>query len=226
MLRLRVAPRERAAVRVRHGAYCRLKRGLDIFLSLVLVALLSPLLVFIALCIKSRSPGPVLFRQNRVGKDGKPFTVLKFRSMRQDSDPRVHQQYVTNLIQNAVSPTGEFGTLKMTQDSRVTGLGRTLRRFSLDELPQLVNVLRGEMSLVGPRPHLPYEVELYEEWQRSRLAALPGITGWWQVKGRNRVSFDELVRMDIWYIKNMSLWLDLKILLLTPFEALRGKGAG
>jgi len=201
------------------------KRLFDVILSSVLLAILSPLMTLIALGIKLYSPGSVLFRQTRIGKDGKPFTFLKFRSMRQDADPKRHQEYMRDLIQNNTAPSANC-SLKMTDDPRITGLGRILRKFSLDELPQLLNVLKGEMSLVGPRPPLPYEVELYEEWHKRRFEVLPGITGWWQVKGRNRVPFDEMMRMDIHYIEHISFWLDVKILLLTPWETFLGKGAG
>jgi exopolysaccharide biosynthesis polyprenyl glycosylphosphotransferase len=208
------------------GPYLTLKRCIDVALSALLLLVLSPFVALLAIGIKLHSPGPVFFRQTRIGKDGKPFTFLKFRSMRQDADPKSHQEYVRTLILNNTAPSASCGSLKMTDDPRITGLGRILRKFSLDELPQLLNVIRGEMSLVGPRPPLPYEVEWYEEWHKRRFEVLPGITGWWQVKGRNRVPFDEMVRMDIYYIEHMSLWLDLKILLLTPWEAFLGKGAG
>lgn len=205
------------------------RRVFDLTAATVLVVLLSPLLLLTAILVRLESPGPAIYRQERVGVNGRLFTMLKFRSMRVDADPDVHKAYVRHLIVDKVSPSqvsdvGNEG-LKLKNDARVTRVGRVIRKLSIDELPQLFNVLRGEMSLVGPRPHLPYEVELYEEWQRRRLTALPGITGWWQVKGRNRVAFDEMVRMDIWYIEHMSLWLDLKILLMTPWAAISGKGA-
>ena len=221
------AEAKRRSARVRAGLWHRCaKRGLDLVLSPMLLLLLGPLILFIAIAVKVHSPGPVLFRQIRIGKHGKPFICLKFRSMREDADPGLHRDYMRRLIDNNVAPSQHGGSLKMANDTRITNLGRILRRFSIDELPQLINVLRGEMSLVGPRPHLPCEVELYEEWHKGRLQVLPGITGWWQIKGRNRVAFDELVRMDLYYIEHMSLWLDLKIILLTPWEALLGKGAG
>jgi lipopolysaccharide/colanic/teichoic acid biosynthesis glycosyltransferase len=156
--------------------------------------------------------------------------MLKFRSMRVDADPALHMAHVARLIGGNVHPdelgTGGGETLKMRNDPRVTRVGRVLRKLSLDELPQLFNVLRGEMSLVGPRPPLPYEVALYKDWHRRRLEALPGITGLWQVEARNRVSFDEMVRLDLRYIEEQSLWLDLKILARTPLAVLTGRGAG
>jgi len=143
-----------------------------------------------------------------------------------NADPEVHLQHMRDLILNDVAPTGARPSLKMVGDCRITGLGRFLRRSSLDELPQFINILNGNMSLIGPRPALPYEVECYEEWQKHRLQAVPGLTGWWQVQGRCRVSFDEAVRMDIYYVEHLSLTLDLKILLLTPWAVISGKGAG
>ena len=206
--------------------YQRLKRWLDVVISAALLVILSPLLAVLALAVKLHSPGPIIFRQTRLGKDGKPFTCLKFRSMRHGADSFIHERYAVSLIKHHdVGPT-EGKSLKLERDPRITGLGRILRKLSLDELPQLVNVLKGEMSLVGPRPPLPYEVDAYLEWHHRRFDALPGITGWWQVKGRNRVSFDEMVEMDIYYIEHMSLGLDLKILAMTPWSALHGNGAG
>jgi lipopolysaccharide/colanic/teichoic acid biosynthesis glycosyltransferase len=147
--------------------------------------------------------------------------------MRVNCDDALHRNYVAKLIQENTGVSGGQGTLKLVADPRITGLGRLLRRTSLDELPQLFNVLKGDMSLVGPRPALPYEVELYTERHRQRLYCVPGITGWWQVKGRSRVSFDEMVGMDVWYIHHRSLLLDLKIIFwLTPWAVISGKGAG
>ena len=211
--------------------YWRVKRVVDIIVAACLLLLLSPLLLLIACAIKLYSPGPALFVQERVGYDRaagriRRFKIYKFRSMHVNADPDVHLQHVRDLILNNVAPTGPQPSLKMVGDSRITGVGRLLRRSSLDELPQLINILNGDMSLVGPRPALPYEVECYDEWQKRRLQAVPGLTGWWQVKGRCRVSFDEGVCMDIDYIEHMSLALDLKILLLTPWAAISGRGAG
>lgn len=211
--------------------YWRVKRMIDIIVSACLLVVLSPLLLLIACAIKLYSPGPVLFVQERVGYDratgrSRRFKLYKFRSMHVNADPDVHLQHMRDLILNNVAPTGSQPSLKMVRDCRITGVGRLLRRSSLDELPQFINVLNGDMSLVGPRPALPYEVGCYEEWHKRRLQAVPGLTGLWQVKGRCRVSFDEGVRMDIDYIERMSLALDLEILLLTPWAVISGKGAG
>ena len=212
---------------LRGSGYLPNKRFLDVLLALLLLVGLSPLMALIALGIKLYSPGPVLFRQPRVGKDGRVFTCFKFRSMRHGVDPARHREHVARQILENGKPAAVAGaSLKLRNDPRITGLGQILRRSSLDELPQIWNVLRGEMSFVGPRPPIPYEVELYQDWHKGRFAALPGITGFWQVEGRNRVSFDEMVRMDIYYIRQMSLWFDLLIILKTPMAMLIGKGAG
>jgi lipopolysaccharide/colanic/teichoic acid biosynthesis glycosyltransferase len=207
------------------------KRAMDIVMAFTTLLLLSPFLLLIALLIKLHSEGPAIFVQERIGYDPrsrtvKRFKLYKFRSMRQNADPTAHRQYISNIIQESASPRGECAVLKMTDDHRITGLGRILRKASIDELPQLINVLKGDMSMVGPRPALPYEVEMYQPWHMLRLQARPGLTGWWQVKGRSRVSFDEMIRMDIFYIEHRSLWLDLKILLLTPLAVVSFKGAG
>jgi lipopolysaccharide/colanic/teichoic acid biosynthesis glycosyltransferase len=169
----------------------------------------------------------VLYRQVRVGENGRRFNMIKYRSMAADADPKVHETYVTRLIQQNVGvDESSQATLKMAVDPRITRVGRFLRKISLDELPQLFNVIRGEMSLVGPRPPLPYEVAVYQDWHKRRLEAIPGITGLWQVEGRNQVSFDEMVRLDLTYIERQSLWLDFKILLKTPLSVFNGRGAG
>ena len=207
-----------------------LKRALDILASALLLVLLSPVFLAVALAIKLNSKGPVLFKQKRVGQYGLPFTFLKFRSMYVNSDPQVHQKFVTWLI-NRDAEQGprkieKGGVYKLQNDRRITRVGRILRRTSLDELPQLWNVLRGEMSLVGPRPAIPYELAAYQPWHRRRmLQAKPGITGLWQVTGRSRVRFDDMVRMDLRYAMGWSPWLDIKILLRTPLAVFRGTGA-
>lgn len=202
------------------------KRALDIAGSLAMLALISPLLLVLAALVKVTSPGPVLFRQVRVGRGARPFTMLKFRTMRSDADPAVHQQYVKGFIAAGASASGEKQVFKLTNDTRVTPVGRLLRRTSLDELPQLWNVARGEMSLVGPRPPLYYELEQYRPWHRRRvLECKPGMTGLWQVKGRSQTTFDQMVRMDLRYARERSLWVDLKILLATPRAVITGKGA-
>ncbi len=207
------------------------KRALDLLLGTAILVVAAPLLAVLALVVRLDSPGPILFRQVRIGRDGRPFRLYKFRTMYQDADPAMHRTYVQSLIRrqahggNDEPSSGPRAVFKLTADPRVTGAGRLLRRTSLDELPQVFNVLKGDMSLVGPRPSLPYEVQEYEEWHKARLAVLPGITGWWQVWGRSQVPFDEMVRMDLEYISKQSLWLDLRILLLTLPAVVLGKGA-
>jgi lipopolysaccharide/colanic/teichoic acid biosynthesis glycosyltransferase len=208
--------------------YAVMKRSLDIVGSATLLVLFAPLFLLIAAAVKIKSPGPVLFRQQRVGQMMEPFAMLKFRTMYVDADHRLHQQYVERYINSSAdchepSPSDCF---KMTNDPRVTAVGRILRKTSLDELPQLWNVLRGEMSLVGPRPPIPYEVEQYKPWHCRRvLDAKPGITGLWQVTGRSRTTFDEMVRLDLRYAKTCSFWTDMKILLATPRAVISGRGA-
>jgi exopolysaccharide biosynthesis polyprenyl glycosylphosphotransferase len=206
-----------------------IKRAIDIIGSLGALVLLSPLFIVIAVVIKLTSKGPIFFRQQRLGQYGVPFTFLKFRSMYFQSDAKVHRDYVRQLIsgnEDRQQPESNGGVYKIKDDSRITLVGRFLRKTSLDELPQFFNVLNGEMSLVGPRPPIPYEVEAYEVWHRRRfLEVKPGITGLWQVEGRSRVKFDEMVRLDLKYAKTWSLWLDIKILLRTPAAVLRGHGA-
>ena len=208
------------------------KRLMDIVGSALVLVIFAPAFLIIALAIKASSKGPVLFRQRRVGQYGKPFMFLKFRSMYAGNDSSIHREYVTQLIageaqRNPCKSNGDgIGVYKLTNDARITRLGTFLRRSSLDELPQLLNVLRGEMSLVGPRPAIPYEVAAYQTWHRRRvLEVKPGITGLWQVSGRSRVKFDEMVRLDLRYAKNWSPWLDMKILLRTPRAVLVGEGA-
>ncbi|MHB8652825.1 MAG: sugar transferase [Terriglobia bacterium] len=207
-----------------------LKRSIDALGCFFGLLILSPLFGLIALLIKLTSPGPVFFRQKRVGQYGKTFEVLKFRSMHAANDPAIHKAFVQELITGkgkslAKGQNGE-GTFKIKKDPRVTPVGRLLRKSSMDELPQLWNVLKGEMSLVGPRPPIPYELECYDIWHRRRLLeAKPGITGLWQVNGRSRTTFDEMVRLDLKYAQTWSLMLDLKILLKTPMAVFSGEGA-
>lgn len=190
------------------------KRLFDITVSALLIILCAPLMIAIALTIKLTSPGPVLYIQPRVGYRGKVFPFLKFRSMHAGNDDRIHREYTRRWIteNRAHSESESARTFKITDDPRRTRVGALLRRWSLDELPQLFNVLRGEMSLIGPRPALPYEVEVYREWHRRRFEAPPGITGLWQVSGRNRLSFDEMIELDIDYIENWSFLRDVQIL--------------
>jgi lipopolysaccharide/colanic/teichoic acid biosynthesis glycosyltransferase len=200
------------------------KRAIDIAGSLMAIVALSPALVVIGALVKLSSRGPVLFKQRRIGEAGQEFTFLKFRSMFVNSDPAIHQEYVRKLITQQLDEKG--GTYKIINDPRVTPIGRFLRKTSLDELPQFFNVLMGDMSLVGPRPPIPYELETYSLWHRRRvLEAKPGITGIWQIYGRSRTTFDEMVRMDLRYVREQSLWLDIKLLFKTPLAAARGRGA-
>jgi exopolysaccharide biosynthesis polyprenyl glycosylphosphotransferase len=201
------------------------KRTLDVVVSLIAIILFSPLFILISVAVKSTSKGPILFRQDRVGQYGRRFSFLKFRSMKCGSNPHIHQEYVKQFISGTIAK--EQGvTYKITQDPRLTRIGGFLRKSSLDELPQLMNVLKGEMSLVGPRPAIPYEIGLYQMWHRTRfLEVKPGITGLWQVTGRSKTTFDDMVRLDLRYVKQWSFWLDIKILLRTPQAVFSGEGA-
>jgi lipopolysaccharide/colanic/teichoic acid biosynthesis glycosyltransferase len=204
------------------------KRVFDVAASLTLLTILSPLFLVIAALVKLKSPGPVFFRQERVGQMMKPFMMLKFRTMRVNADHAIHHHFVSSFIKSGAHTleSGTTGLFKIANDPRVTAIGRFLRRTSLDELPQLWNVVRGDMSLVGPRPPLQYEVEQYQSWHRRRvLEAKPGLTGLWQVSGRSRTTFDEMVRLDLRYARSSSVWTDVKILLATPRAVISGKGA-
>ncbi len=205
------------------------KRLMDIVGSVVALILFSPVFLLVALLVKLGSKGPIFFKQERLGQFGKPFTFLKFRSMYANNDPKIHQDFMKRVISgdNDGEAEGEDKKVyKMTNDPRITGVGRILRKTSLDELPQFFNVLTGHMSLVGPRPPLAYECQEYDIWHRRRvLEVKPGITGLWQVKGRSRVRFDDMVRLDLQYVRSWSLWLDVQILLKTPFAILLGGDA-
>lgn len=207
-----------------------IKRSIDVVGSLAALTMTAPLLLVIAALVKMTSKGPVFFRQQRVGLYGKPFTFLKFRSMHEDNDSQEHEAFVRRMIQDAIrreETTSAGGSIyKIQNDPRVTRIGRLLRRTSLDEVPQFLNVLLGDMSLVGPRPPIPYEVQYYDIWHRRRLLECkPGITGLWQIAGRGRVRFDDMVRMDLRYSRSGSAWFDLKILLQTPGAVIKGSGA-
>jgi exopolysaccharide biosynthesis polyprenyl glycosylphosphotransferase len=203
-----------------------LKRLIDIAGSSLLLLMLAPFLAIIALMIRLHSNGPALFRQVRIGLNGKPFSFWKFRSMYVGSDTAIHREYVTKFISREDAVSQPEAIYKLINDPRVTPIGRFLRKTSLDELPQLWNVLCGEMSLVGPRPALPYELKVYALWHYRRiLDAKPGITGLWQVTARSRTTFNEMVRLDLRYAQQWSIWLDLKILLQTPKAVLTGEGA-
>lgn len=212
-----------------HKVALGMKRAIDIAGALAGLILAAPLMALIAIAIKLTSKGPVLFKQVRLGQRGRKFSFLKFRSMYVNNDDRVHQEYVAQFIvgSGAAQANGNQAPIyKLTSDPRITPIGRFLRKTSLDEIPQFLNVLRGDMSLVGPRPPVTYEFNRYDLWHRQRLLAVkPGITGLWQVDGRSRVTFDEMVRLDIRYAQYWSLWLDIKILAQTPRAVLAGSGA-
>jgi undecaprenyl-phosphate galactose phosphotransferase len=210
----------------RRGRYPRIKRLLDVALASVGLVLLSPIFLAIAIGIWLSSRGPIFFRQKRIGKDGVPFNFFKFRSMHVNTDDSHHKTYVTQFIASSRAASGDkIQIFKIENDPRIFPFGKFIRKSSLDEFPQLYNVLRGEMSLVGPRPCLPYEWDCYEEWHRHRLQDLPGCTGLWQALGRSTVTFDEMVVLDLYYLSNVSLWLDLKIVLHTLPVILFGRGA-
>ncbi len=197
-----------------------IKRLMDLVGGSVALLFAAPIFLLVALLVKLSSKGPILFKQERLGQFGKPFTFLKFRSMYADNDHKIHEDFMKNVIKGKHDGRTDDGgkvAYKMTNDPRITRIGRILRKTSLDELPQFINVLRGDMSLVGPRPPIAYECEEYDIWHRRRvLEVKPGITGLWQVKGRSRVPFDEMVRLDLQYARTWSLWLDIQILWQTP----------
>jgi lipopolysaccharide/colanic/teichoic acid biosynthesis glycosyltransferase len=204
-----------------------MKRVVDLVAASIIMILLSPLFLVIAIGVRLSSPGSIFYRQERIGRDGRPFHMFKFRTMFNGSSSSTHREHVQNLIINDISPA-DLGkaSLKLNDDPRITPFGRWLRTLSLDEMPQFINVLRGEMSIVGPRPPVAYEYELYSNWHKQRMLVLPGITGLWQVTAHNQVSFNEMVEIDLDYIRKMDLWLDLKIMIMTPLEMLSGKGGG
>jgi lipopolysaccharide/colanic/teichoic acid biosynthesis glycosyltransferase len=205
------------------------KRAIDIAGSAALLLVLSPIFALIAIAIKLSSEGPVFFAQERLGQFGAPFKCLKFRTMYSNNDPKIHRDYVERFIAGkAMEARSDSGSVvyKITNDPRITPVGRLLRKLSFDEIPQFWNVLCGDMSLVGPRPPVAYEFRVYDIWHRRRvLEVKPGVTGLWQVSGRSRTSFDDMVRLDLRYSQSWSLWLDLKILAATPRAVLTGDGA-
>jgi lipopolysaccharide/colanic/teichoic acid biosynthesis glycosyltransferase len=202
------------------------RRALDLTIGLLLMVLLAPLMLLIAIVIRAESPGAPVFRQRRLGRDLEPFTVNKFRTMRAGADDRPHQEYIEQLITQADAPEHDqkSGLYKLAVDDRITRVGRFLRRTSLDELPQLWNVVRGDMSLVGPRPVIEYELEHYPEWYLGRFAVKPGMTGLWQVSGRNERTYEEMVALDVDYACTRTLRMDLLILLKTIGVVLRRQG--
>jgi exopolysaccharide biosynthesis polyprenyl glycosylphosphotransferase len=208
------------------GSGGHFKRLFDIVVSSMMLMVLGPVMIIIALLVKRSSSGPVFFVQERLGRDGTPFNFYKFRSMKHNSDDAIHRQFAAMFINGDNQADDETGekVFKMKRDPRITAIGAFLRKTSLDELPQLFNILSGEMSLVGPRPPIAYEIENYQPWHMERLKAVPGLTGLWQVSGRSSVSFDEMVRLDIRYINEWSLWRDLVIILKTVPVVIQGTG--
>jgi exopolysaccharide biosynthesis polyprenyl glycosylphosphotransferase len=207
-----------------------LKRGVDIVGSIIGMLTFMPVMIITALAIKATSPGPVIFRQIRLGKQGTPFTFYKFRSMYVHTNDQIHREYVKEFINGANEKINQGNAdkplYKLKSDPRITKVGKFIRKTSIDELPQFFNVLKGDMSLVGPRPPLPYEAEKYQAWQLKRILEMkPGITGLWQVEGRSKTGWDDTVRLDIRYIQNWSLLMDIQILLKTVKEVLRCRGA-
>ena len=214
---------ERKATTAPRRVYESAKRTVDIVLSLALIIAVAPLLLFLCLLVRSTSAGPALFRQERLGRDKRPFTMLKLRTMYIDNDDWIHRDYVTRLLSaDQAAPAGNSGLFKLDADPRKTPLGTWLRRTSLDELPQLFNVLHGEMSLVGPRPVLPWEAQMFDEADQPRFAVKPGITGLWQVSGRSRLSMRKALELDVEYVIRRSFILDLAILLRTVPAVFRG----
>jgi lipopolysaccharide/colanic/teichoic acid biosynthesis glycosyltransferase len=204
-----------------------LRRLFDLLFAGALILLLAPILVGVALAVRVDSPGSALFRQRRVGFRQRELTLFKFRSMRVDADPRGHQEYVSALIkgESSASDHGGKDLYKLAVDDRITPVGRWIRKWSIDELPQLFNVVLGDMTLVGPRPAIPYEVAEYPSWYLERFSVKPGLTGYWQVSGRSERTYEEMVRLDIEYAERRSLALDLSILVKTPWIVLSRKGA-
>jgi lipopolysaccharide/colanic/teichoic acid biosynthesis glycosyltransferase len=210
------------AVAPTSAGYRASKRVLDLTLSTLGLAIASPVLLAIAAAVRVESPGPILFRQERIGLAGRRFVLFKFRSMSVRADEGAHRAHVSRLLRRSRA-RGERTWVPIAEDARVTRVGAFLRRSHLDELPQLINVVRGEMSLVGPRPPIPYEVELYEPWHLRRLSVLPVLTGLWQATAWGRLSFDEGVALDLQYVDRRSFWFDLRILVRTAWQILTGR---
>ncbi len=211
-----------------YGSLGRVKRAIDVLLAVAMLVIASPVMALVALLVIRSSSGPVLFVQERLGRDGQPFKFYKFRSMAHNSDDAIHRQFAAMFINGDKSGCAESNAgdevFKLKADPRVTPIGAFLRRTSLDELPQLFNIIKGDMSLVGPRPPIAYEIENYQPWHMERLKAVPGLTGLWQVSGRSSVSFEEMVRLDVRYINEWSPLLDLIILLKTLPVVIKGTG--
>ena len=218
-----LAPISRSIIRV-NPDYLRAKRLLDILFTLLILLPLCILMLIVAVLIRLDSKGSAFFRQRRVGQNGKEFDMIKFRSMYVNCDDSVHREAIKKYMNGAAMNGTGNNPYKLVNDHRITRVGRIIRKLSIDELPQFINVLRGEMTLVGPRPPLPYEVEEYSIREKLRLHGKPGLTGTWQVYGRSRVTFNEMVEMDIAYLKQQSIWQDLKLIALTVPVMLRGRG--
>ena len=216
---------ERPTVKLFRPYYRFCKRSFDIILCLLTLPLFLIVGAIIGILIRLESPGPVLFVQERVGKGGRIFKMVKFRTMYQDISRNSHRDYMKAYINGQAESTGEDTVFKPFQANQVTKVGRFLRAASLDELPQVINIIKGDMSLIGPRPNVVWEVEEYREWHKERLEVLPGITGLAQVRGRSKISFEDIIRHDIEYVENQSVWLDLKILWWTFSSVLSGTGA-
>lgn len=220
------APGREAAGRSRHRSVgSRTKRFVDVGIAGLALMALTPLFVVAAALIRTTSRGPAFFRQERVGLDGRHFLMLKFRTMHVGNDDSAHRQIVAAQLNGAESASTSDGIFKLEDDPRITRVGRWLRRLSLDELPQLINVLRGEMSVVGPRPALQMEVDLYDRRHMRRFDVRPGLTGLWQVSGRNRLNMLEMLDLDVRYVEEWNPVLDLRIIAATPAAVLRGDGA-
>ncbi|MFC1505052.1 sugar transferase [Thermodesulfobacteriota bacterium] len=206
--------------------FSKIKLCIDAMITLPGFILISPIFLAISIAIKLNSIGPIFYLTQRIGKNARKFEMIKFRSMRINSDPGIHKEYVTKLIKGEIdNKENKKQPLKIVDDPRITSVGKLIRKLSLDELPQLINVLKGDMSLVGPRPCLPYEYEIYKEWHKKRISVRPGITGLWQVAGRSAVSFEDMILLDLYYIYNRSLGMDFGILYETVFVVLGKKGA-
>jgi lipopolysaccharide/colanic/teichoic acid biosynthesis glycosyltransferase len=226
MERSLVAQADQRNKTLRRRVYLALKRAMDLAIALGGILFLGPMMLIIALLIRLDSPGPALFSQTRVGQGGRPFRLFKFRSMKEKVDDSSHRAFMQAFVKGDIhkAPSGRI-IFKPFDESQITRLGGFLRQSSLDELPQLLNVLKGEMSIVGPRPNVLWEVEAYEDWHMERLAVLPGITGLAQIHGRSGLDFDTIVKYDIEYVRNQSLKLDVQILLSTWLPVMNGKGA-
>ena len=209
-----------------HKASAVVKRGLDIIFSLGILPALAPLMIFLAVMVKLTSRGPVFHVQVRRGRLNKDFNLYKFRSMHHGASNEIHEMYVDRFINGSSEKLDDNGVFKITSDNRVTPFGKFMRKLSLDELPQFINVLKGDISLVGPRPPLPYEIEKYDIWHAARvLEVKPGLTGLWQVEMRNRTTFDDMVRIDLRYARGWSVWKDIKLIFKTPWAMFKGDGA-